>query len=337
MQRKRCLFLFWLGLTVLSIAANFNLHVVLFPATLSDSYHNDALSGGDALWTKEGHFFPKRVRHGPSSILCVVAKEEEVFLSEFVDYHLALGFDHIFVYDNTADNDLAQWGNETGSVDVIHYPGHSRQIPAYTDCGHNKGRRQGHTWAAFFDVDEFLVLRKHRQIYDFLKAYCRDGSLSLNWILMGSSGEQVYRPMPMSKRFQHRIAIDQHIKTIAYLPHMSDPPPGNPHRVRLLAGRQKDTNGNTVKGAFNLRGPTDVAALYHFQTKSRKEYIQKRLRGRATKNNSHNVEEWIRKAREGPVSNGTDCEFDDAVWQAMKRLVPRYAMFDIYVGTVMTS
>ena len=32
-------------------------------------------------------------------------------------------------------------------------------------------RSDGYDWVAFFDVDEFLVLKKHKNIKDFIEVY----------------------------------------------------------------------------------------------------------------------------------------------------------------------
>ena len=32
--------------------------------------------------------------------ICAIAKNEDLYLDEWIQYHLALGFKHIFLYDN---------------------------------------------------------------------------------------------------------------------------------------------------------------------------------------------------------------------------------------------
>ena len=45
----------------------------------------------------------------------------------------------------------------------------------------------------------------------------------------------------------------------------------------MLNGNQHDTNGNIFRGAFNPDGPTNVAVLHHYMTKSFEEYKEKRV------------------------------------------------------------
>ncbi len=37
--------------------------------------------------------------------ICTMAKKEHLYIKEFVDYYINLGFSHIFIYDNNSPND----------------------------------------------------------------------------------------------------------------------------------------------------------------------------------------------------------------------------------------
>ena len=90
--------------------------------------------------------------------IIAIAKNENLYINEWINYHLALGFDKIIVADN----------NNTGSEkisDVVDNPNviiedyHdviSVQPIAYTDL-FLKYREQ-FDWIAFIDIDEFIFL-----------------------------------------------------------------------------------------------------------------------------------------------------------------------------------
>jgi hypothetical protein len=214
------------------------------------------------------------------AVICAIAKDEDPYIDEWVRYNLGLGFHKIYVYDNSYENSLMTLPGRypEGAVEVVHFPGPTCQMPAYSDF---LLQRTGHTWCAFIDVDEFIVLRKHRDIVSFLEEHCRDGAVALNWYLFGSSGHVSYSPEPVLKRFQRRDASpNRHVKCIVCLADMSDI--HNPHFPQLESGKpQRDTNGKQFSGPFNDQGPTDVAVLHHYFTKSREEFEKKRARGRA--------------------------------------------------------
>jgi hypothetical protein len=252
--------------------------------------------------------------------MCCVAKDEEAYIDEWVDYHHALGFDSIQIYDNSDGFELKQWGEEKGHhVTVTHYPGIAKQSNAYLDCARRLAEGGNHTWAAFFDVDEFLILKKHAHVEDFLLEKCSSGTLTVNWLMFSGSDRTLYSPAPVTKRFMHREEnTNIHIKSIVRLRDMNFKGKPTPHHPRLInPADQKDTNGKRVTGSFNRDGPTDVAVLHHYHSKSLKEYDAKVSRGRATKNPPRD--------RVSPPSNTF---FDDAAWKAMKKYVPEYATFD---------
>ena len=86
----------------------------------------------------------------------------------------------------------------------------------------------------------------------------------------------------------------------------------------------------------------DVAALYHFHTKSNYEYVDKRKRGSAIRKDV--VAERLRVAEEllqEALASVQDhksvfrtSEFDDTAWNAMKKYVPVYAVYDDLVRVI---
>ncbi len=85
------------------------------------------------------------------------AKNEAPYLAEWCAYHLALGFDHIWVYDNGSEDQISQAvGPYRDHVDLIAWP----RIPAFpesvADCI-MRAESGGFDWLALFDADEFIV------------------------------------------------------------------------------------------------------------------------------------------------------------------------------------
>jgi len=270
--------------------------------------------------------------------LCCIAKDEEPYIDEWVDYHLALGFNKIIVYDNSDLEELSQWGKEKGpNVEVVPLAGVAKQIEAYRDCALKLLHQNEFKWAAFFDVDEFLILKQHHYVGSLLERYLKEGALGINWRVFGTSGRLVYSPAPVTKRFLFRFkdnsVTNRHVKSIINLEdiNLNATVPIRCHYPELYSGKsQFDTNGHTFVGAFNNNGPTDVAVIHHYHRKSAKEFLKKRMRGRATINREQGkVDKLIEDALEDYKTrekNGTI--FDDSGWKAMKKYVPRFAVYD---------
>ena len=51
---------------------------------------------------------------------------------------------------------------------VVHFPGKQKQMRSYVNCIKNYGKPLNHTYAAFLDIDELLVLKTTWQFGGFL-------------------------------------------------------------------------------------------------------------------------------------------------------------------------
>ena len=321
---------------------------------LNDLYTTPTPHLGHQFNTAMKELLPEKERK--KTAMCSIVKNEEAYIDEWVDYHHALGFDNFYIYDNTDDFEMEQWGKLKGDhVEVIHYPGEAKQSPAYRDCSKRltEGDNGNHTWAAFFDADEFLVMKKHEHVSDFLEEHCAHGAIGVNWLEFHSSSWNLYSPAPMTKRFVYRTDFNPHvhIKSIARLDDIRGLNPfeeeqdHHPHSVPLKDGFQThDTNGRKVRGPSNRKGPIDVAVLHHYVTKSAKEFVLKRSRGRAdTKWTDKSIAENIRKATKdyetalagkdirpwySKLRSKKKLTFDDTAWTILKKNVPSYALFD---------
>ena len=211
-----------------------------------------------------------------TAAICAIVSEEEMYLDEWLDFHLGIGFRHIYIYDNSNDFDLGHGWLERrprlkDKVTVWHFPGDGKQLYAYRHCVKNYIRPGGHGWVSFLDVDEFIVLKKHTNIIDFLLEHCKQGSISLNWQLFGWDRRLQLSPEPVTKRFQGQALSqdDIHVKSITNVDALLPGQPNNPHYVELIDGHQQlDTNGNIVVNLWNNRAqPKDVALIYHYHTK----------------------------------------------------------------------
>jgi len=104
--------------------------------------------------------------------VCGIAKLENHYIKEWVDHHLSLGFDKIFIYDNN-DTD-GEWikdaVQESPRVKIIDARGKKDyQVEAYDDCYQTYGK--DFDWMLFIDIDEFFTLNKHSTVQEYLNEY----------------------------------------------------------------------------------------------------------------------------------------------------------------------
>lgn len=226
------------------------------------------------------------------AVICAIVLHEEKVLHEWIIYHRSLGFKAIYLYDNSPNFDLRDWPDRyPGFLYVIHIPGRVMQLTAYNHFLQTFSIV--YTWCAFIDADEFIVLKKHNNITELLQEHCRDGALTLNWYMFGSSGHQKYDPRPVTERFQLRAKnIDKHIKTIVRNSCVLQMGIHECYVMRQGCGFPHDTNGKIVNGPYNPDGPTDVAVIHHYNAKSFEEYSWKVARGRADNGDTRTMDQF---------------------------------------------
>ena len=120
-----------------------------------------------------------------NAIISTQVKDENQYLDEWVQYNLAIGFDHIVIYDNGSQVPVENhWGNR---VTVIK---EARQFEgsAEDNCHYDTVKNFDAAWIARIDVDEFIVLKKHGSIGELLERYKDYGGLGINWRIFGTSG-----------------------------------------------------------------------------------------------------------------------------------------------------
>ena len=91
--------------------------------------------------------------------LAVVAimKNEGAYLKEWLDYHLAAGVDHFYLYDNESPDNQAEVAEPyiaAGLVDYISAPGKLMQLVVYNDAVKRFRFQSRHM--ALIDIDEFI-------------------------------------------------------------------------------------------------------------------------------------------------------------------------------------
>ena len=213
--------------------------------------------------------------------ICAIQKNAEMYLEEWIDYYFIIGVDKLYVYDNSEEHVLKDWAyNPSDILEIIHFPGEVQQKPAYEHCARKIKSERLYEWVAFFDLDEFLVLKNYTRIQDMIVAVTQGlqpqsiGGLALNWLIFDYNNQLRYQPFPLSQRFTRRERdVNMHVKTIVYVQHYAGYI--NPHafsysRDDIFA---YDTTSKQLKETpwFNPNGPSDIAVLHHYHTKSIEE------------------------------------------------------------------
>ena len=136
--------------------------------------------------------------------LCLMFKDEAPYLREWLEYHLLVGADHFYLYDNNSSDGFEEVIRpylEAGLVTLIRWPQEHAQTAGYEDCIR---RFQGESdWIGFIDVDEFLVPVEEESLVSFLDRFSHRPSVLIYWRFFGSGG--------MQERDVHRLVTEDFV------------------------------------------------------------------------------------------------------------------------------
>ena len=216
--------------------------------------------------------------------ICCIAKNEHPFVSEWVNYHLMIGVEHIYLFDNESQPPLFQVLKkhvDHGNMTILRIEGTERQIPAYQFCLKEFGKSS--KWIAFIDMDEFIFPKSHEDVRMILTDYEEYGGLGVHWVEYGSSGH-LSRPSQgqidsYTLRFPFEYPKNMHIKSIIQ-PQKTASPCDPHHFIYKDFWHCVDENGLPL---LESRGPfcNQTIQLNHYYYRSQQDFFQKLQRGRA--------------------------------------------------------
>ena len=218
--------------------------------------------------------------------ICAIFKDEAPYLLEWIAFHKMVGIDLFVLYDNGSTDggpELIRRSSFARNVTLIEWPDRPGQISAYRHFHANYAK--DFTWAAFIDLDEFIMPVSGSSIRDILirKVYEPYADILLNWSIFGPSGHDV-RPDGLvienfTWRFPEDAEANRHVKSlvrtrdliaIGSTPHIFD-----------CARPTCNARGEMVMSyAMQPVACHDVMVINHYFTKSVEEWAFKQRRGR---------------------------------------------------------
>ena len=224
--------------------------------------------------------------------LCLICRDENDYLPEWLDYHILMGVDRFYIYDNESQVSLRETLKDyikRGWVVVVDIPGKAMQLYAYDHCLQIFGANT--FWMGFIDTDEFLVPKTNQNLKELLKAYEQYGGLAISSLFFGSSGHTIrptggqiaaytYHPQPTIKEYELVKSIVQPGSVLM---------PNSPHDFIYKEGVWCVNEGFLRVDYQRFPSHTEKIQLNHYYCRSESEIDLKLRRG-----NSQSVA-WARQ------------------------------------------
>lgn len=121
--------------------------------------------------------------------VCAIFKNEAPYLKEWLEYHLLVGVEHFYLYNNFSDDNYLEILSpyiERGVVDLIDWPVKYGQVLAYEDFA--KKYWEDTHWISFIDIDEFICPIYDLSVSQWVRKYEKYPSVMIYWKMFGTSG-----------------------------------------------------------------------------------------------------------------------------------------------------
>jgi hypothetical protein len=217
--------------------------------------------------------------------VCAIVKNEAAYMAEWIEYHLIIGVEKFYIYDNESTDGLKETLApyiRDGIAEYSYWPGTRQQSAAYNDA--LKRHRATDRWIAFIDLDEFMVPISKPSIPEIMREYEDLPAVCANWLFYGDNGHEKKTDGLVIERFtahaKPEFERNRMFKSIV-----------NPRRaIRMLTHNAKfigpyiTRNTSRQMEIHGLNGmwrkpAYDKMRVNHYWGKSREEFQAKKSRG----------------------------------------------------------
>jgi len=259
-------------------------------------------------------------------------KNSARYLAEWIEFHLIVGVEHFYLYDNNSTDDcqtVLEPYIRAGIVTLTPWP----NVPAFPSSSIHCIENFGHLarWIAFLDDDEFLFPTQGGLLPNILKQYEAYPAVAVHWVLFGSDGHKE-RPegLVISNYKRSQGCVNPVIKSIVdprRIKGMASPP--SPHhwiyrkhfskkQTRAVNERRQEVPATISK----VEPCADVLRINHYWSKSYEDGAAKLARGWqdawGNTNISRSIDHWIN------MDSGLNCAPDTIILRYEEELKARF-------------
>jgi len=221
--------------------------------------------------------------------ICLIIRDENEYLEEWLDWHLGQGVEHFYIYDHGSKMPVVNFVKSLSEsvqdkVTVIGWSGKhkSAQHEAYNDCLKNYAKQS--RWIGFIDADEMVRVKKGGNLQTFLKDYEAYAGVMVLWVLYGADGQVKKTKAPLRERFLNASVqnIKQSLGKVFVQPMLiRQMVIHNGYPIECFDVVDEYKNQVDEAAVVPSNKTTDLICVDHYFTKSYEEWIEKMKRGSA--------------------------------------------------------
>lgn len=218
-----------------------------------------------------------------NAAVCLLIKDENEYINEWLSWHSGIGFQHFYIYDNGSKVPIEESVEERYKpyCTFIDFSGEheNTQLECYADALEKYGGDV--KWLAFIDTDEFIRPMTGEDINSFLARFEDHDGLYVRWVVYNANSLWEKDSRPQRERFT-RVSG-----------HRPKKPFGKsivrPEKVKCMGTHfptgvlgqydMMDGSGRYMKTAFAEFSPDDKIVIDHYFTRSYEEWQEKAARG----------------------------------------------------------
>lgn len=136
--------------------------------------------------------------------ICAIIKDEHLFLEEWIEWHLGLGFDAIHLFEDKGSKSHEEICEKYSNVYLRRYEDDEQVRELLADQGSanrqvvlydwfSKNYKGTYKWAAYIDIDEFVFFGEGNDLDRLCEEFEPYTAVLLSWRMMGANG-QIERP-----------------------------------------------------------------------------------------------------------------------------------------------
>lgn len=214
--------------------------------------------------------------------ICLIIKDENDYLKEWLDYYRNLGIDQFIIYDNDSKipikNSLRIEEGRNKDCKVIQWSDdeYRAQNRAYEHCIKNN---KDFDYIGFFDTDEFIIIKDNINIKQYIEnltnKYGKFDGLGIYWRMYGKTKPYYTERQPIENYTEW--SKNPHIKSFLNPKKVIGFP--DPHKATMIPGSKYiDELGRIVVSPLGEHTSENIW-IKHIWTRSLPEFEEKIKRG----------------------------------------------------------